>query len=193
VLGYFAHFQQRLLAPMNRHPLKLMLLGLVLAAPTLYLTPEANRWTVSVGLTALYLGLAFVVLGFIHLPESNPFWQKCFTLAPAAALGHIGFCSYSIYLWHTDLAKTPLRKILEHVHLENLPPAPVWVGSMLFYIFVATLAGVVLSNLAEKPSLALRNRLFPCRAEALPITAQAEYRAEETKQHQILEQPSAVS
>jgi len=197
VLAYLTHFQPRLLAPMNRHPLKLILLGLVLAAPTLYLTPEANHWTVSVGLTALYLGLALVVLGFIHLPESNALWQRCFALAPAAALGHIGFYSYSIYLWHADLAKTPLRKILEHVHLQNLPPAVVWVGCMLIYILVATMAGVILSHLTEKPSLALRNHLFPpgseLRAKPVLNTAHVEYPPEETKLEEIIEQPSTVS
>ena len=81
--------------------------------------------------------------------------------APAALLGHVGFYSYSIYLWHVDLAQTPIRKALQWLGPLDAPRAIVWLVATLAYVLLAVISGLLLSRLLEIPSLALRDRLFP--------------------------------
>jgi peptidoglycan/LPS O-acetylase OafA/YrhL len=107
-------------------------------------------------LTGVYAGFGLLLLGWIHLPRTTPFLGGIF----AEIIGQIGFFSYSIYLWHIDLAQTPLKKLLAHVPLSAFPPGVVWLLATSTYVTLAVITGALLSRWFEIPALALRDRLF---------------------------------
>jgi peptidoglycan/LPS O-acetylase OafA/YrhL len=76
-------------------------------------------------------------------------------------LGQVGFYSYSIYLWHVDLAQTPIKKVLQFTAGYDVPPALTWAVAMGVYVLLACAVGAVMARCLEIPSLALRDRLFP--------------------------------
>ena len=52
-------------------------------------------------------------------------------------------------------------KILECALLSGIPPELAWWVGFALYVLTASLAGVVFGIAVERPSLALRERLFP--------------------------------
>jgi len=166
LLAYWSHFHPEKLAPFVRRPLTLIFVGLLFAAPTLWLTPEASPWTAGLGLTGVYVGFGALLLGWMHLSTAHAFSRQIFASRPAAVLGQIGFFSYSIYLWHIDLANTPVRKLVPFIQ-AYLPAGAVWLLTTLIYVVAAVVTGTILARIFEGPSLALRDRLFPSAAKAM--------------------------
>lgn len=161
LLAYWTHFDPPKLAWLAGRPLRVMLVGLACATPTLVASPEASPWHAGIGLTGVYVGFALFVLGWLNVTNVHPWWRAAFTRWPAALLGQIGFFSYSIYLWHVDLAQTPMRKAVQWFAANEMSPMVQWVVATLLYVGLAVLTGMVLARLLEIPSLALRDRLFP--------------------------------
>jgi peptidoglycan/LPS O-acetylase OafA/YrhL len=160
LLAYATHFHAEKLVALTRRPLTCIAAGVAFAAPTLALSPEANPWTVSIGLTGVYIGFALLLLGWLHAGPVHAGWRRMLGSRPAAMLGQIGFYSYSIYLWHTDLAQTPIKKLVALTALP-LPAGVVWLLATTVYVAAATMGGMLLARAFEMPSLALRDRLFP--------------------------------
>jgi peptidoglycan/LPS O-acetylase OafA/YrhL len=171
LLAYWTQFEPAKLAPLQQRPLTLMMVGALLAAPTLILSPEASQWTAGVGLTGVYVGFALFMLGWLNVANVHASWRRGFGRMPAAVLGQIGFYSYSIYLWHVDLAQSPIKKLAEAVTAADISPALVWAFATTVYVIVAVLTGVLLARLLEIPSLALRDRLFPSVVKPVAISA----------------------
>ena len=171
LLAYGTHFYPASLAPLSRHPLALILTGVLLAAPTLSLSPEASPWLASVGLVGVYVGFGLILLGVLNLPSSHPRWEKLSATRPAALLGQVGFYSYSIYLWHIDLVQIPLQKLLPHLAGAQFPAGFLWAGVTTLYVVAAVVCGRWLAHLVERPSLRLRDRLFPSLAPATTPSA----------------------
>jgi peptidoglycan/LPS O-acetylase OafA/YrhL len=169
LLAYSTHFYPERLALLCRHPLTLILTGVLLAAPTLSLSPETSPWLASIGLVGVYAGFGLVLLGVLNLPSSHVHWEKLFATRPAALLGQVGFYSYSIYLWHIDLVQIPLQKLLPHLAGAQLSAGGLWAGITAVYVMAAVACGRWLAHLVERPSLRLRDRLFPSLAPALPV------------------------
>jgi peptidoglycan/LPS O-acetylase OafA/YrhL len=166
LLAYSTHFYPERLAPLCRHPLALILTGVLLAAPTLSLSPETSPWLASIGLVGVYAGFGLVLLGVVNLPSSHMHWEKLFASRPAALLGLVGFYSYSIYLWHIDLVQIPLQKLLPHLAGAQLSAGVLWASITAVYVIAAVACGRWLAHLVERPSLRLRDRLFPSLAPA---------------------------
>ena len=114
-------------------------LGGLLVAPAFFL-PPAGEFMSTAGLTLLYCGFGCVLVWAVGRPKSN---------APVAiALAWVGRSSYSIYLWHL-----PLWALL-------------YGGAVTFRFFaegvaLSILLGWAMSKAVERPSLALREKLFP--------------------------------
>lgn len=80
---------------------------------------------------------------------------------------------YPIYLWHVDATRlvAPLSALGTGVSLELR-----YVVSFALYVCVATAVGVLFARLVDKPSLRVRDRLFPSRT-SLPIVSRDMARA----------------
>jgi peptidoglycan/LPS O-acetylase OafA/YrhL len=167
LIAYWTHFHPDKLARLVQHPLALIIGGAVLAAPTLSLTPEASPWSAGLGLTGVYVGFGLIMLGWLHLPASHTLWERMFATRPARGLGQIGFYSFSIYLWHVDLAQTPLKKIVHLALSEHMNPGLVWLTATAVYVVAAVIAGRLLAQALERPSLRMRDRLFPALAKPI--------------------------
>jgi peptidoglycan/LPS O-acetylase OafA/YrhL len=167
LLAYWTHFRPATLVPVQRRPLTAMLIGILFAAPTLALSPEASAWTAGIGLTGLYVGFALVMVGWLNVANIHPVWRRLFRTGPASVLGQVGFYSYSIYLWHVDLAQTPIKKLVEVVGFSDVSPAMVWPIMTTIYVIVAVAFGGLLARWFEIPSLAVRDRLFPSSSKPL--------------------------
>lgn len=166
LLAYWYHLHPEFLRRVTRQPMLLIGLGAILILPDLYWSPEANIWTASIGMTALYLGYGLFVLGWIHLAEAHAFWKRFFDGPVATVLGWVGFFSYSIYLWHVDLAKTPLEKFFTSERFGSYSPTLVWIAANVLFVVGSVMIGAIMAGLFEKPSLAMRDRLFPSAAGA---------------------------
>lgn len=169
LLAYLTHFRPKSLAPLARHPYAAICAGLALAAPTLWLAPEYSRWTAGLGLTGIYVGYALVLVGWLNLEAASPLGRRLFRTRAAAGLGGIGFFSYSIYLWHIDLAQTPLHKVTLWASAHGWNPGVIYFSVTGVYVCVAIVAGRAMARLLERPSIALRDRLFPSGIQALPV------------------------
>jgi peptidoglycan/LPS O-acetylase OafA/YrhL len=169
LLAYGTHFHANRLQPLRRYPLTLILTGLLLASPTLRLSPEASPWSASLGMVGVYAGFGLILLGTLELPRSHARWENFFAGRTARLLGQIGFYSYSIYLWHIDLVQVPLQKLLPHLAWLHLPEAALWVLITSAYVILAILGGRWLAHGVERPSLRLREHLFPSTTPSSPL------------------------
>ncbi len=161
-----AHF-----AGIARYRIPLLLAGLLLWAPNVFVPPE-TVFVRSVGLTANFLGSGAFLLAAFHTNQKNlGSWGPI--ARPLAVFGAwIGVYSYAIYLWHV----TAIR-ILEREFATRLL-ASIGEGSSLVWLIAtvvvcagAVLAGVVATKLVEWPVLRLRDRYFPSRSTTLPTDA----------------------
>jgi peptidoglycan/LPS O-acetylase OafA/YrhL len=69
--------------------------------------------------------------------------------------------SYSIYLWHVDLAQAPLIERFHHFVSKDSSAEFQWITATLAYVALAMGTGMFMAKIIEQPALALRSRLFP--------------------------------
>lgn len=175
LLGYLYHFKTHLLESIARHRVLLVLLGVALISPMMIVDREVEAFVSTFGLTMLYLGYGCILIVMMHTSVASGGLGRFFSTTSARALAFIGYFSYTIYLWHLDIAWYPMTMLVRHGLLKGLMPEVRWVCIMIIYIYVITAvaAGAVLGILVEKPALALRDRLFPARADALAKPAES--------------------
>lgn len=164
LIAWWQHFRPESFGRWTARPVLLLLGGIALAIPVLVTTPMANAWSASVGLSALYLGFALVVLAACGSSSSISRTRgpvPGLASRPARLLARIGFFSYGIYLWHVDLAQTPGKKIAARLLDMGATPELAWLVATGIYVVLAIVLGMALSWLIERPALALRDRLFP--------------------------------
>lgn len=168
LLAYYEHFEPQRLQFAARHPGKLLLLGLALVSPMLLLPLEKSAFVPTFGFVFLYLGFGCIMLACVYAPPGSGLLGKWFQSAPARALAFVGTFSYSIYLWHRDLAMFPIDALAMQRHiLSGLTPEMRWCAVFALYVAMAVIGGIFWAFVVEKPSLALRERLFPRRINAL--------------------------
>ncbi|MDB6115760.1 MAG: acyltransferase [Lacunisphaera sp.] len=182
LLAYLTHFVPERMSWCRQRPWACLAAGVLLAAPVLWLTPDHDAGSAGAGLGLMYVGFALVVLGVINLEQPAQRSRHLFATLPARALARMGVFSYGIYLWHVDLAQTPMKKIAALVANAHLPGWATWLGVTALYVAFAFLVGAMMSRLIEMPVLALRDRLFPSKtglaqpvpaASTLPVEAVA--------------------
>jgi peptidoglycan/LPS O-acetylase OafA/YrhL len=167
LLAYWTHFEPEKIARFDRRPMSLLMGGVALALPALIFSPEASALMAGIGLTAMYAGFGMILVGWLRLGETGGWAKRMFATRAAALLGQVGFYSYSIYLWHVDLAQTPVKKLAAYAMAAQIPAPIVWIVLMAVYVCAAFLVGSVLARLLEIPALKLRDRLLPAPAKAV--------------------------
>lgn len=167
LIAYLFHLKPDLLARIARHRLALLAAGLALVLPIGFAELFEHRWVWTIGFTMLYVGYGCILVACLYSPPGDAF-GNLLASRPAALLAWIGVFSYSIYLWQFDLAHDPITWYLLP-HLSRTHLTLYFATATLVYMTIAVLAGVLMSRLVEFPVLQLRDRLFPARADAVPV------------------------
>ncbi|MCP4547887.1 MAG: acyltransferase [bacterium] len=168
LLAYLRSFRPDLLKPFAHHRRLTALAGLALLTPLMMLELNTSILYQSLGLTMLYLGWGLILLAAVLRP---PHVQPARATLPLKLLACTGYFSYSIYLWHLDLAWQPIRFLSRRgfLGLDSGPAA--WIITMTLYTLLSIVTGALMARIVEMPILRLRDRLFPSRARALPASA----------------------
>lgn len=171
-LAWVYHCQANRMEGWGRHWRWLMLTGVLMLAPFAIWTNQARGVHVF-GLTAVYLAYGLILVAFLEGHKRSRRWTVFVRSVPGRALAWIGFYSYSIYLWHVDLAQMPSRRIVVGQLLHFIPGG---IGlrttaNLGVYLLLAVVGGAVVGRLIETPFLAWRDRLFPSRSTALTLGA----------------------
>ena len=167
LLAYLHHCRAATLAPIIQRRTLLLIAGLLLLCPMLFLDKETHSFVPTLGLTELYVGYACVLLAVVHTPLGEGRLGSFLDSGVARMIAWIGCYSYSIYLWHLDLSRAPTRWFVHHTFLSTISPGLCWTIAMGLFVGLSCLVGAVLGKLVEIPALTLRNRLFPAHADAI--------------------------
>jgi peptidoglycan/LPS O-acetylase OafA/YrhL len=177
LLAYLQNFKPHTLRFASRFPNKLFWLGIALLTPY----PETfigNRaLAISLELSSASLGYGCILLAMGAASHGEGWIGKFTRSGPARVLAFVGLFSYPIYLWHIDASR--LVRVLMPLFGKLSPVLRFEIGIAL-YLLAAIAAGILFEFLMEKPSLALRDRLFPARAKAVadpPVLPQGEQAA----------------
>jgi peptidoglycan/LPS O-acetylase OafA/YrhL len=176
LLAYLFHIKPALLARIARHRLALLVLGAALLAPMGFYDVPDHRWIWTIGYTMIYVGYGCILIACLFSPPGD-LLGNLLASRPAAVLAWVGVFSYSIYLWQFEISYIPIHKWV----LRRLPHHPLslyWLVGTAIYLLAAILGGALLARIVEFPVLKLRDRLFPARADAVPVAPAAANEAE---------------
>jgi len=165
LLAYFYHFAPHRLTFASTYRRALLCVGvtLLLLYPLLAMTDHGNLIVGSLGFVVLYLGYGCCLLVAIHTPIGVGRLGRQLAGVPARTAAFIGYYSYPIYLWHID-ATRPVGHVFALSWTADWWPELRWLVAFIVYVVFAVAAGMVFGILLEKPSLAVRDRLFPARS-----------------------------
>jgi len=162
LLGYLHHFRPDILDGLVNRPSKvvsLVALAAVLLSPCMLL-PAANRFMITAGMTALYLGFGIVLVLCLRVQGVLPQAIRI----PCAWIGtgcaYVGMHSYSVYLWHLPVQVWGFAFITKFLHSQIGV-----LSGFVFYVVFSVALGIFLSRLLEYPVLKLRDRIFPAMPE----------------------------
>ncbi len=163
MLAYFYHFKPRQLAFAARYRGKLIFLGTVLLLLYPALVIGRSRMVGPLGFVMLYVAYGCFLLALIYTEVGAGRLGVWLNSHVARAIAFIGYFSYPMYLWHID-ATRPVAALLKSGAFAGLPPELRWLCAFVLYVLMALAVAVPFGILLDKPSLALRDRLFPSRA-----------------------------
>ena len=163
LLAYWHHFDPERLRFAARHAGALLLVGLILISPMIWIRRLGSPFVTVVGFNLLYLGYGAMLLAFIYSTPSRTggVIGRFLCGSVARSLAFIGLFSYPIYLWHLDMGTYVVRALIRRGFLESAPVEVRWLACLALNFVFAILAGIFWSKVLEKPSLVLRDRFFP--------------------------------
>ena len=165
-LAYFYHFKPHKLEFAALHRGKLLCLGTALLLPYPLLIINRNTLLGTIGFAMLYVGYGCYLLALIHTQVGSGWLGRWLNSRVARAIAFIGYFSYPMYLWHIDSTR-PVAGLLKSGALAGLPLELRWLCAFVIYVLVALAVAVPVGVLLDKPSLALRDRLFPAKTERI--------------------------
>ena len=160
MLAYFYHFKPQQLAFAARYRGKLIFLGSVLLLLFPALVIGRSKMVGPLGFVMLYVAYGCFLLALIYTEVGSGRLGRGLNSRVASAVAFIGYFSYPMYLWHID-ATRPVAALLKSGALAGLPPELRWFSAFVLYVLMALAVAVPFGILLDKPSLALRDRLFP--------------------------------
>lgn len=172
VLLAWAHRLRPQWLAFRAHPRVLVLVGIALVSPMVFVPASAGPFVATVGFTLLYLGYGAILIAAIA-PRSKP---RRASRGIVRAIAAVGTVSYPMYLWFVDVGlRLPVLGVPRHppdwLRLQGVSDATEqagwWLLTQLLYICVTVAVGALAAAVVERPFLALRERWFPSRAAAL--------------------------
>lgn len=171
LLAYWYHFHGPAVKIVAARRRILGLAALALVVPFGALRAEAAI-TYTVGYTMLYLGYGCLLLSSLGGSDPEPKVRPTAGATLARACASVGVVSYPVYLWHIDLARNPLIGLVVDMDLlGSLASEARWIVAMSLFAATSVVTGAVMARIIERPSLALRDRLFPGHATSLGAEA----------------------
>jgi peptidoglycan/LPS O-acetylase OafA/YrhL len=161
VLAYVFHCRPEWWERLGRHRRLLLTLGALAIAPAGILRDD-NPWSVSFGLSALYMGYGAILVACLSTAADLTWLDKTLHGPWTRWLAFIGLYSYPIYLWHVDMG--PLVVMALARVGGRLNPSEAWFAATVVFAALSVGIGVVMSTLIERPFLSLRDRNYPPRA-----------------------------
>ena len=126
--------------------------GPLLISPAFVFELESTPFIYTAGFTLFYVGSGMLLVGVLlsELPRNRLL----------VVLATLGAYSYSIYLWHMPVNTWGVR-LAERVYGRSLG----FLVEVLVYVIGSFVVGVIAAKIIEVPTLRLRDRWFPSRAD----------------------------
>ena len=137
----------------TRHRITLFLAGFASFVPGFIFPHRENYWMATLGFSLSYLGSGAFLMSMLgtNIGENRV----------ARFLSSLGAQSYSVYLWH------PFVDSYAFTYSRWFPLRSwQWFVYLIAYVAGSVLVGIAMAKLIEVPVLALRDRLFPSRAQS---------------------------
>lgn len=150
LLAYYHHHHRPALAAFVRRWRTPLALAAAALLSTPFLADATGMFMRTLGFTLIYLGYGAVLLLMVH--------GAALTAWPWRVMAFTGQHSYGIYLWHLPIGAYLHEPIMAGRASDR--------GSLIIYLSLAIVGGIVLSRLIEVPFLHLRDRYFPARSSA---------------------------
>jgi peptidoglycan/LPS O-acetylase OafA/YrhL len=167
LLSYLYYFKSRHLENVARYRGTLLSVGLALSLIPVFAL-EQSWFMPTIGLTFLYVGYGMLLICLLYTPVGSGRLGKVLASGPSRLIGYVGLFSYSIYLWHIDLGRNLVNKLIAREFFIALPGELTWVAVTGLYLAGACIGGIALGKLIELPFLALRDRMFPSGTNEIP-------------------------
>jgi peptidoglycan/LPS O-acetylase OafA/YrhL len=161
LLGYLYHFQAAHFRKFSSHSVPLLTVGLSFVGLGLVPGTQGSRVISTIVPVLLYLGYGTILIAMLGLPADRGVSGRFFRGRVARLLILVGVYSYSIYVWHIDIAYRLVDLLAGAGLLSGASPSLRWPTLMAGYVLLAVGAGVLCGRCIEVPALALRDRLLP--------------------------------
>lgn len=167
LVSYAYHFHfPRFTATVDRYRVWLACGATIGLLPCLLLWRD-NPWMVSVGLTVVNFGFAAMLILALTSKGRAPGALRHVSRWLGGGVAYVGMHSYAIYLWHMAVNEWAVVKF--RLLLNRPPSAGI---DFLCYLAGSIVLGVLLTQLVERPSLWIRDRIWPSRSSQ-PATGTA--------------------
>jgi peptidoglycan/LPS O-acetylase OafA/YrhL len=165
MIAYMYHFHEPVIGRLARHRGLLAATGLVLVAPMAMVPADHSAFVGSLGFAMLYVGYGCLLVAVVATPLDHGWAGRWLQSVPARLIAFIGMFSYPIYLWHIEVGIALNRVLARWVAFGPEAMALRWACGMSAFLVLSVVLGVVMGRLVERPALAMRDRLFPARAD----------------------------
>ncbi len=155
IISYYHHFHTQILASFYLKYKKYILLWLLFIVLLVVLVSEKTMFMTSIGFTFVYLGAAAALLYMVLEKNAAQNIQKYIGSTAFNTVSHIGFYSYSIYLWHIFIKNYVVENALYYT--KTTIPKPV---EFVIYFVLSLGFGIFMAKIIEMPFLKLREKYF---------------------------------
>lgn len=147
MLSYFNHFKSESFKKYLVHWKKLIIIGIALLSPVLFMELSQNQFLYTFGYTFMYLGAGALLVGMIGADIGKSVISKC--------MAFIGARSYAVYLFHPIAAWIACKTFNPMANFDG------WFLWMMCYLVLSIIFGIGVFYSVELPILKIRDKLFP--------------------------------